>query len=661
VQICHCNLQASHVRGFRKRVLLYASGEAARPSGTVKTTQAAKPLGHPAQSKRPSELPSMGNLLRVALDSAKGTSTHEALSRAQSAALVQLISEATLTPVEQCDLMTLVTEVSWFKDVHLAKVTAALEAPEASIDAMSKRRRPQQEWPAFLDYGTEHMWTELGNPRATPNARLHVILTWAGKLGLRCPSEPTLKLLTCVWLASVHSKEALLGFDFATKYAFYKYVKKVWVTLRKNLAAPTSYAETLPANVMEFMRDHRDMWEQAAGGELPVACPLDVGMIHALNQSFGCRGGSTKVQPMVVATGQPGLSSVPTLAVHSSPTRGMGSLERMAEQFMSQMNSMAASQQRILEMVLSQSSGGVNLRSMAAIANESAPLQHALSRRPTLALMPAVVEELADEPEDVGDDGDEVDAEVEGGGAATVAMPSAQAISAKGPSTFKDNLSEMLDALDARKKEKVAAAKAAKKAKKQAEQNALVAANAVAEARPAKLIKKAKASDSQPPAVAEGTPAKASKKAKGTSASSAAVSPLPAVTPAKTSKASDSQPPAVAEGTPAKASKKAKGTSASSAAVSPLPAVTPAKTSKKAKGDVKAAKRGKKKGKSSAGEQSSTDEKKPFTGKKSVDAGTSEVPLILGCSKCRNSVGGCGQCRNPGYNGHRWNPTCPCA
>jgi hypothetical protein len=44
-----------------------------------------------------------------------------------------------------------------------------------------------------------------------------------------------------------------------------------------------------------------------------------------------------------------------------------------------------------------------------------------------------------------------------------------------------------------------------------------------------------------------------------------------------------------------------------------------------------------------------------------VDAGTSEVPLILGCSKCRNKVGGCGQCRNPGYNGHRWNPTCPCA
>lgn len=624
-------------RGLRplSRTLLYASGEAARPSGTVQTTQAAKPLSHPAQSKLQSELPSRVNLLRVALDSVKGTSMHEALSRAQSAALVQLISDATLTPVEQCDLTTLVAGVSWFKDAHMAKVTAALEASESSITQMAKGRRPQQEWQAILDYGTEHFWGELCTPRVTPNARLHAIFAWAGKLGMRCPSEPTLKLLTCVWLVSVHSKDALLGFDYSTKHAFYSYVKKVWGTFRKSLPAPMCYVETLPANVMEYMRDCRDMWVQAAGDELPVACTLDVGLIHSMNQSFGCRGGATKVQPMVLATGQPGSSSVTTLAVHSSPTRGMGSLERIAEQFMSQMNSMAASQQRILEMVLSQSSGGVNLRSMAAITNECAPLQPALSRRPTLALMPAVVEELPD-AEDDGGEGEEVEEEVEGGRAAPVAMPSAQASTTKEPSTFKDSLSEMLDALDARKKEKVEAAKAAKKAQKQAAQNALVTANAVAKAHPAKLTQKAKVaaissvSDSQPLAVAEGIPAKASKKAKGTSASSAAVSPPPAATQAKTIKKAEG------EGTPAKASKKAEG-------------------------DVKAAKSGKKKSKSTAGKKSSTGKKKPFTGKKSVDAGTAEVPLILGCSKCRNSVGGCGQCRNPGYKGHRWNPTCPCA
>ena len=57
-----------------------------------------------------------------------------------------------------------------------------------------------------------------------------------------------------------------------------------------------------------------------AGDELPVACTLDVGLIHSMNQSFGCRGGATKVQPMVLATGHPGSSSVTTLAVHSSPT-----------------------------------------------------------------------------------------------------------------------------------------------------------------------------------------------------------------------------------------------------------------------------------------------------------------------------------------------------
>lgn len=33
------------------------------------------------------------------------------------------------------------------------------------------------------------------------------------------------------------------------------------------------------------------------------------------------------------------------------------------------------------------------------------------------------------------------------------------------------------------------------------------------------------------------------------------------------------------------------------------------------------------------------------------------APLILGCSKCRWSEHGCGQCRRVGFQGHRWNPT----
>jgi len=37
---------------------------------------------------------------------------------------------------------------------------------------------------------------------------------------------------------------------------------------------------------------------------------------------------------------------------------------------------------------------------------------------------------------------------------------------------------------------------------------------------------------------------------------------------------------------------------------------------------------------------------------------TSE-PLVLGCAKCRHKVKGCSQCRDPGFNGKRWNPTVP--
>ena len=116
---------------------------------------------------------------------------HKALSKAQSAALREMLGAAVLTAVDRADLANTVVAMNWCEPDDGNSVLAAL-TPGTSMLPPSKRRRVQQDFLGFCNFGTEEFWSQLLGDAPT-SAKLGIILQWAIGLGLRCPSEHTVK------------------------------------------------------------------------------------------------------------------------------------------------------------------------------------------------------------------------------------------------------------------------------------------------------------------------------------------------------------------------------------------------------------------------------------------------------------------------------------
>jgi hypothetical protein len=116
-----------------------------------------------------------------------------------------------------------VLTMAWF-DMDATRVLEALSPPRPL--AVQVRRRSQQHWsPAVILYGTSRDHEMLAG-EAVPEVKLDRIVRLTIALGLRCPSEHTIKFLTSWWLyvsnerpqeLSTQDKQSLL---LHTKRAF---------------------------------------------------------------------------------------------------------------------------------------------------------------------------------------------------------------------------------------------------------------------------------------------------------------------------------------------------------------------------------------------------------------------------------------------------------
>ncbi len=157
---------------------------------------------------------------RIALADAAGQGHFVDLSSLQAAATVQLIKEATLTPVDAVEVTSIAAGVGWSDPSHLRLITAELVKP---CKQLQKQRRQQQDFTCFMEYGTAEFWKLLLGRELGPEQRLMQLCTFLIELGLRCPS---VKLLCSTWLVATHSKLSLDSIDSGSKMAFYKHTQK---------------------------------------------------------------------------------------------------------------------------------------------------------------------------------------------------------------------------------------------------------------------------------------------------------------------------------------------------------------------------------------------------------------------------------------------------
>jgi hypothetical protein len=189
---------------------------------------------------------------------------------------------------------------------------------------------------AIVEYFTEQEWAVMKDAQSTADEVRHIVLQRATSLGARCPEESTKQLLACLIVTLTNDLSKPISKQ--CKATEYETVKTAWKRFIRNLDAPTSYLEKLPASPSAFKADFPVMFEHAYGECVPVPCQINLTVVRAMQCSFGCRGRADKA---------PEPSSVPVLQLREQG----GNMDQL-NMFARQMLDHADRQERMFALLL---------------------------------------------------------------------------------------------------------------------------------------------------------------------------------------------------------------------------------------------------------------------------------------------------------------------
>ena len=132
--------------------------------------------------------------------------TRASISKVQAIAVVDAIakSAANLQPEMLVELCTFATSVPW-EELDLERILDSLSSVGAQPSR--KRRRVQQNFTSLMDFFTADDWTHL-TTSTSKDGVLSAIIRKAWQLGLRTPSEPTLKAMNSAWAVLTENEVA---------------------------------------------------------------------------------------------------------------------------------------------------------------------------------------------------------------------------------------------------------------------------------------------------------------------------------------------------------------------------------------------------------------------------------------------------------------------
>ena len=217
----------------------------------------------------------------------------KAMSNLQAAAVVDLITRVkdALSPVECSDLATFAADICWHTG-DLDRVLRELCSVSAA-QHQSKRRRCQQDFRSVLHYFSAESWAKLLGTTGK-EAKLTLILGVAASLGMRTPSEPTLKLMASLWMLVAETEESKSYLDTPQKLTILQFAKAEFDRMRRVLPEPLIWYDVLP-QPLEFMSNHPEVFKGIFKGSLPVppSSQLHEELLR-MDMSYGCRGGGRR-------------------------------------------------------------------------------------------------------------------------------------------------------------------------------------------------------------------------------------------------------------------------------------------------------------------------------------------------------------------------------
>ena len=239
----------------------------------------------------------------IVVKDAQGTHAQEAISKLQATVSIDVFTAATLqlTAELRSDLSVAMTKIPWRINTDVSAVVRSLMP---AVHGQKAPRRSLQNYTSLYLYGSETFWNALLSKGHNSLSKLQLICNLGMAMGLRLPSEPALNTIASLWCFGVRSPESLMTMTGAQKATYLAHVKATWTSAKAKIAAPVVWVEHLPASTLECSRDYPAIFQgMFRGDELPITPPIDVNALMQFDQSYGCRGGSTKVSSFKLPDG----------------------------------------------------------------------------------------------------------------------------------------------------------------------------------------------------------------------------------------------------------------------------------------------------------------------------------------------------------------------
>jgi len=209
------------------------------------------------------------------------------LSGFQRDAVCSMLSDAScnLDADIRAELSEVVNTIQW----AAGDGDDVLAALRLRTPAYKRARRNNQSWaPALLQYLTESDWhTMLSDGDGV--AKLEFLVNRTLSLGLRCPSEATLKLLNSLWILCCHSTEEIDRMGAAAKLSMLAVTKRTFDGFRRRRADPLDYVEQLPSVPLSFLRAHAELYEAHYNGGEPTAPKITSDVVVMFDMTYMCR------------------------------------------------------------------------------------------------------------------------------------------------------------------------------------------------------------------------------------------------------------------------------------------------------------------------------------------------------------------------------------
>ncbi len=225
---------------------------------------------------------------RLYLDNIKGEPTLPQMSALQSASVAHDVSSADLTPDQSLSVARALADVPWATDEDSERVLSQLVVSEP---ATKKGRRSQQNWLALHSYFSAEQWRTLVDDKVPSEVKLSAMVAHLFRMGLRSPTEPTIKWLCSLWTVASTNPEDLPRLSAMTKALRLKQTKSQLDSFRRKATDPVQWVTTLPTDPVEFCRDFGSLHTLAFGKSIPSSPPISIDVVTGFDMSYGCRGG----------------------------------------------------------------------------------------------------------------------------------------------------------------------------------------------------------------------------------------------------------------------------------------------------------------------------------------------------------------------------------